>query len=112
MSAYGQEIIEKYTLPLVLDETSGLTLLNDTLWTHNDSDNEAALYAISTKGALLKKIVLPTSNNIDWEDITAVSGNLVIADMGNNFGTRKNLYLLEVIPSESSVEVFDSIAFH
>ena len=112
MSAHSQEIIEKYTLPLALEETSGLTLLNDTLWTHNDSDNEAALYAISTKGALLKKIALPTTSNIDWEDITAVSGNLVIADMGNNFGTRKNLYLLEVIPSENSMEVFDSIPFH
>ena len=112
MSAHSQEIIEKYTLPLALEETSGLTLLNSTLWTHNDSDNEAALYAISTKGVLLKKIALPNKSNIDWEDITAVNGNLVIADMGNNFGTRKNLYLLEVIPSENSMEVFDSIPFH
>ena len=42
--------VEKYNLPDILEETSGLAMLNDTLWTLNDSGNEAALYAISTKG--------------------------------------------------------------
>ena len=58
--AYGlvtnaQKVVEKYDLPLVLEETSGLTMLNDTLWTHNDSGNEAALYALSTKGKIIAK---------------------------------------------------------
>ena len=45
--------VEKYNLPNILEETSGLAILNDTLWTLNDSGNEATLYAISTKGELL-----------------------------------------------------------
>ena len=47
--------VEKYNLPNTLEETSGLVVLNDTLWTLNDSGNEAALYAISNKGELLDK---------------------------------------------------------
>tara|TARA_X000000950_G_scaffold118360_1_gene148273 strand:+ start:1029 stop:1757 length:729 start_codon:yes stop_codon:yes gene_type:complete len=95
-----------------LEETSGLTMLNDTLWTHNDSGNEAALYALSTKGKIIAKKKLYGHKNIDWEDITTANGKLVVADMGNNFGTRKNLYLLEVAMLAKGHEVLDSIPFY
>jgi uncharacterized protein YjiK len=115
--AYGlvtnaQKVVEKYDLPLVLEETSGLTMLNDTLWTHNDSGNEAALYALSAKGKIITKKKLYGHKNIDWEDITTANGKLVVADMGNNFGTRKNLYLLEVAMLAKGHEVLDSIPFY
>lgn len=103
--------VEKYTLPDILEETSGLAILNDTLWTLNDSGNEAALYAISTKGALLDKRYT-TKTNIDWEDMTIVNGNMLVADMGNNFGTRKNLHLLEIDLSNGGATTLDSIPFH
>lgn len=112
LSCYSQKVLEKYDLPLFLEETSGLTVLNDTLWTHNDSGNQAALYAISTKGKLLDKKNLDKHRNIDWEDITTADGKLVVADMGNNFGTRKNLYLLEINISNNGVDVLDSIPFY
>ena len=103
--------VEKYNLPDILEETSGLAILNDTLWTLNDSGNEAALYAISTKGALLDKRYT-TKTNIDWEDMTIVNGNMLVADMGNNFGTRKNLHLLEIDLSNGGATTLDSIPFH
>ena len=103
--------VEKYNLPDILEETSGLAILNDTLWTLNDSGNEAALYAISTKGALLDKRDT-TKTNIDWEDMTIVNGNMLVADMGNNFGTRKNLHLLEIDLSNGGATTLDSIPFH
>ena len=103
--------LEKYNLPDILEETSGLAILNDTLWTLNDSGNEAALYAISTKGALLDKRDT-TKTNIDWEDMTIVNGNMLVADMGNNFGTRKNLHLLEIDLSNGGATTLDSIPFH
>lgn len=103
--------VEKYTLPDILEETSGLAKLNDTLWTLNDSGNEAALYAISTKGALLDKRYT-TKTNIDWEDMTIVNGNMLVADMGNNFGTRKNLHLLEIDLINGGATTLDSIPFH
>ena len=103
--------VEKYNLPDILEETSGLAMLNDTLWTLNDSGNEAALYAISTKGALLDKRDT-SKTNIDWEDMTIVNGNMLVADMGNNFGTRKNLHLLEIDLSNGGATTLDSIPFH
>ncbi len=103
--------VEKYNLPDILEETSGLAMLNDTLWTLNDSGNEAALYAISTKGELLDKRDT-AKTNIDWEDMTIVNGNMLVADMGNNFGTRKNLHLLEMDLSNGGATTLDSIPFH
>ncbi len=111
-SIKAQKVLEHYPLPQVLEETSGLVVLNDTLWTHNDSGNEAALYAISTKGKLLAKKKLNNHINIDWEDITTANGKLLVADMGNNFGTRKNLYLLEITIKNAGAEVLDSIPFY
>ena len=105
------KIIEKYNLPDILKETSGLAILNDTLWTLNDSGNEATLYAISTKGELLDKRDT-AKTNIDWEDMTIVNGNMLVADMGNNFGTRKNLNLLEIDLSNGGATTFDSIPFN
>ena len=103
--------LERHNLPDILEETSGLAILNDTLWTLNDSGNEAALYAISTKGKLLEKRAT-NKTNIDWEDMTIVNGNMIVADMGNNFGTRKNLYLLDVDLSNGGATTLDSIPFH
>lgn len=110
---FAQDVLEHYELPLVLEETSGLAMLNDTLWTHNDSGNEATLYAISTKGKLLAKRTLEKKHqNIDWEDLTTADNRLVVADMGNNFGTRKNLYLLDIAFANGKASVVDSIPFH
>lgn len=103
--------LERYNLLDILEETSGLAILNDTLWTLNDSGNEAALYAISTKGKLLEKRAT-NKTNIDWEDMTIVNGNMIVADMGNNFGTRKNLYLLDVDLNNGGATTLDSIPFH
>ena len=103
--------VEKYNLPDILEETSGLAIRNDTLWTLNDSGNEAALYAISTKGELLDKRDT-AKTNIDWEDMTISNGNMLVADMGNNFGTRKNLHLLEIDLSDGGATTLDSIPFN
>jgi len=108
----GQKVLEKYNLPMVLEETSGLTVCNDTLWTHNDSGGEATLYAISTKGKLLAKKRLYNHKNIDWEDMATDRGKLFVADIGNNFGTRKNLYVLEIAMTEKGAAVLDSIPFY
>jgi len=102
---------ERFNLPEILEETSGLAMRNDTLWTLNDSGNEAVLYAISTKGKLLEERAT-NKTNIDWEDMTMVNGNMIVADMGNNFGTRKNLYLLEIDLRNGYATTLDSIPFH
>lgn len=104
-------VVERYDLPKILEETSGLAIRNDTLWTLNDSGNEATLYAISSTGALVDSRET-TRTNIDWEDMATANGNLIVADMGNNFGTRKNLYLLEMDLNNGGATTLDSIPFH
>lgn len=104
-------LAERYDLPKTLHESSGLAWLNDTLWTLNDSGNEPRLYAIDVRGNLLESRTT-TNTNIDWEDMTVAHGNLIVADMGNNYGTRKNLYLLEIQLNNGSANTLDSIPFY
>src|SRR5690554_7784994 len=44
----------------VISETSGLIMWNKQLWTHNDSNGDAILYAIdSVKGAITNTLSIP-----------------------------------------------------
>jgi hypothetical protein len=87
----------------VINESSGLIksrLFQNVFWTHNDSGDDARIFAITKTGEMIapaKKrkyegIRIDNAVNIDWEDITADSnGNLIIGDTGNNLNTRKDL---------------------
>lgn len=88
-----------------INESSGLTASRKSpgvYWTHNDSGDWARIFAIREDGT----IVAPPANlnspfqgfriegarNKDWESIcTDNSGNLIIADTGNNANRRKDL---------------------
>ncbi|HKP69577.1 MAG TPA: hypothetical protein VJV05_09855 [Pyrinomonadaceae bacterium] len=59
------------------------------LWTHNDSGDDAFIYAISTKGAHLGTFEVENARNDDWEDIASYKDPsgvcyLYIGDTGNN----------------------------
>ncbi len=92
--------------PLALDdavrEASGIATSrthDDVLWTHNDSDGGAAIFAIDTDGALLGRATLIGAQNRDWEDIAVArcpsggpDGDCVfIADIGDNRATREGV---------------------
>ena len=102
---------QKFELPKDLEETSGIILNNGLLWTHNDSGNESELFNIDATGEIIQKIRITTAKNIDWEDITAKNEFIAIGDFGNNFGTRKNLYLLELKLINGKLNKYDSIPF-
>jgi len=81
-------------------ETSGLAAshrASDLLWIHNDSAGQPVLYAIGTDGRLRGSVRIAGVKNIDWEDIASfeLDGQawLLIADTGDNNGTRKNCAL-------------------
>ncbi|MDR2844982.1 MAG: hypothetical protein LBV28_02690 [Puniceicoccales bacterium] len=73
-------------------------------WTHSDSDSPATIVAIHADGTVVKPpaasaayrgITLTGAVNNDWEAITTDDlGRLIIADMGNNHSSRRNLCLL------------------
>lgn len=73
--------------PAVVSESSGVVKSRQfpgVYWTHDDSGNEAVLFAVSEFGELIAEVPVAASN-VDWEDIAADdAGNLYIAETGNN----------------------------
>lgn len=95
-------VVDRALLPDV-PEASGLAAsrrYDQLLWTHNDSGNDAVLFAIDTSGVARGRVRVP-SRLRDWEDISAapcISGDcLYIGDIGDNSMARRNTQVL-VIP--------------
>ena len=103
------EIIETVVLPKIINETSGLEILNDVFVTHNDSGGEPSLYFFNLNGEITDSKKMEEKSfweiyNNDWEDITADEDYIYIADTGNNFGTRDNLSIIKVKIADFSVD--------
>jgi hypothetical protein len=88
-----------FSSPLI-NESSGFVMSrNNTgvFWTHNDSGGEPVIFPVTKQGDLIPEgrnrgIVIRGARNRDWEDIACDnSGNLYIADIGNNYGSRRDL---------------------
>jgi hypothetical protein len=98
-----------------LNEISGIIRSRtypDVWWVHNDSGDQARLFAINAQGQVIMPawrgdkyyaqefeegkepwpgIEVLNSSNVDWEDIAIDGGRLYIADMGNNGNARRDL---------------------
>jgi DNA-binding beta-propeller fold protein YncE len=87
-----------------ISESSGITASRcnpDVFWTHNDSGDEALIYAIEKTGKKLGTFKVANAKNIDWEDIATrkdESGKcfLYIGDIGNNRRTRSEMAVYKV----------------
>ena len=102
-------ILETIVLPKIINETSGLEILNNQFITHNDSGGEPSLYFFSQNGEIINSITLEEESfweiyNNDWEDITADEDYIYIADIGNNFGNRENLNIIKVKTTDFSID--------
>ena len=102
-------ILETIVLPKIINETSGLEILNNQFITHNDSGGEPSLYFFSQNGEIINSIKLEEESfweiyNNDWEDITADEDYIYIADTGNNFGNRDNLNIIKVKTTDFSID--------
>lgn len=94
---------EPRPLPDGLGESSGVAVSLRTpglLWTHNDSGNEAVLYAVDTAGRLLRAFPLKGVSARDWEDVAVArcgeGSCLYVADTGDNQEVRKRVFLLRL----------------
>jgi hypothetical protein len=90
------------TLDARYTETSGLEFLNDQLITHNDSGDEPRLYFLDTLGNGISQTQFNNMSAIDWEDITQDDQHVYIADIGNNFGDRKDLVIYRIRSSDAT----------
>ena len=82
------------TLPLqAVPEASGLVRSRrhaDVFWTHNDSEGTAEVFAVRGNGTLLRRIVVPGANQVDWEDLALdEQDRLVVGDLGDNFAAHR-----------------------
>ncbi len=85
------------TLDPGVSETSGLIVVNDEVWTHQDGGNPNEIYRIDpVNGTILRTVVVANAGNVDWEEMTTSNGWLYLADVGNNSGARTNLRVYRV----------------
>ena len=103
LSAFSQisNLEEKFFLPPLLYESSGVIFFNNKLISHNDSGNENKLYEIDTiSGEVVRTITIDNANNIDWEDIAQDASSIYIGDIGNNNGNRTDLKIYKISKTE------------
>lgn len=96
-----------------ITESSGIAsskCQKNVLWTHNDSGDEAFIYAIDPSGNSLGTWKVPNVENIDWEDIasikTAGKCYIYIGEIGDNKTKRPEHSVFRV--AEPSVAAADS----
>lgn len=81
------------SLPGAVGESSGVAVLPQEghYLTHNDAGNEPYLYKLNKQGKLVETLKLDIKN-VDWEDLAQDdTGNIYIADTGNNNNRRRDL---------------------
>ncbi|PPK96285.1 hypothetical protein LY01_00101 [Nonlabens xylanidelens] len=83
-------------LAQTITETSGLEYYQNQIITHNDSGDTPTLYFLDTLGNLLYHKTYKHMTAIDWEDVTKDDEYLYIADLGNNYGDRKDLTIFKI----------------
>jgi hypothetical protein len=96
-----------------IDEASGLARSQrypDVFWVIND-DGPSELYAIDSAGRDLGRVKLSDASNRDWEDIASFTldgvGYLLIADIGDNDGKRKDVRLYVIEEPEPGISKVD-----
>ncbi|MDB4086708.1 hypothetical protein N9523_03420 [Flavobacteriaceae bacterium] len=107
----SQQILEDHPLSKTIEETSGLEIIDNMLITHNDSGGEPALYYLDKKGKIVETRKIKGVKNNDWEDITKDDEFIYVANMGNNFDTRKNLSIIKIPIKKSLNETVEVINF-
>ena len=108
-SSYSQKLTKDISLSKKIDETSGLEVIDGQFITHNDSGGDPKLYYLDKKGKIVFERTLDGVKNNDWEDITKDDQFIYVANMGNNFDTRKNLSIVKtpIDPSSNKTELIE-----
>ncbi len=103
-----------WDLPEVMEETSGLIIWNDKIWTHND-DTDINIYAFDTINVYdYDAYPLTGTVNTDWEEISQDDEYVYVGDFGNNAGgNRTDLKILRIEKKSllANLPVIDTIHF-
>ena len=86
-----------------LGEASGLVHIasNEGFWAHNDSGDQARLFAFDRSGKDLGQLILEGVGALDWEDLSAgpcgLSRCIFIGDIGDNGARRSEILIHRLI---------------
>jgi hypothetical protein len=88
-----------------LDEVSGLVTSRANkglLWLHNDSGDDAVVYAMKPNGAVICTVAVQGAKHVDWEDMAIGpkgkdSSYLYLADIGDNQADRKSVTIYRIV---------------
>ena len=86
------------TMPTQVDESSGLARTGpNSIWTHNDTDNDARIFNLDNSGNFLEQLELTGLNPVDFEDV-CFDGliNFYVGDFGNNLNDRTDLKVYKI----------------
>ena len=95
-SSYGQPNVVGTIKVADITESSGLAASrcqSNVFWTHNDSGDDAFIFALNVSGDSLGTWKIPNAQNIDWEDIAAYKDRggkcfIYIGEIGDNKSKR------------------------
>jgi hypothetical protein len=114
-SGYGRPVVAGLIETDDIKESSGLSAseCQDVLWTHNDSGNDALIYAMSTEGKHLGTWRVGGAQNVDWESVATYKNPdgkcfLLLGDIGDNDGTRTEVELYRIPEPAASTETVGS----
>ncbi len=80
----------------ILAESSGLAYQLNSLWTHNDSGDEARLFQLDLQGKVLRQVRVSNAEHVDWESMAHDADYLYIADTGNNSNSRAEFTIYRI----------------
>ncbi len=111
-SNYGKPKIVGTIESSEIKESSGLVVSKcqpDVFWTHNDSGDDAFIFAFNTKGEKLGTWKVTGAKAADWEDIAEIKDAngecvLYIGDIGNNTRNRGEFTIYRVREPKVSTE--------
>ncbi len=113
-------LLAKLAIP-ALHESSGLApshIRPDMLWSHNDSGDDARLFAFDLQGSLIAAMHVQGASAQDWEDMASFQQNgkpyLLVGDTGDNqrHRTSYTLYRIpEQPPDNGALEVDQAVEF-
>tara|TARA_B100000767_G_scaffold275162_1_gene310765 strand:- start:252 stop:1475 length:1224 start_codon:yes stop_codon:yes gene_type:complete len=83
-----------------LAENSGLSLMNESIWTINDGGNSTIIYELDTLGSIVREVFVDGVSNVDWEALTSNDSHVFIGDFGNNAGSRQDLSIIKINKAE------------
>lgn len=103
--------LKQYQIAVLSDslkESSGLTHIDERLFSFNDSGNTSEIFEIIPGSSFIENTFQTGLRNLDWEAITNDGDNFYIGEFGNNLGNRKDLKVYQIPFRNDSLRI-DSI---